>query len=149
MAYRYLLSPVLVRNPQTLFSFSWSLQRISKNSFHHLEEGLCHSVWVNVREMSKSYSGYLDIVSPWDFKQRTNNGFWLTSGEGVTSQSAGYRNRHFPMQFKGNDLIFIGTWSFSNSVAYVLCLRVKYSKINSVNWWHSNSHLISHMWWLK
>lgn len=56
------LSPILIINPFALFAFSQSFQAISKNSFHHLlEEGLCHSVWVNVSEMPQFHSGHLDI----------------------------------------------------------------------------------------
>lgn len=51
------LSPILIINPFALFAFSQSFRAISKNSFHHLlEEGLCHSVWVNVSEMPQFHS---------------------------------------------------------------------------------------------
>lgn len=109
------LSPILIINPFALFAYSQSFQAISKNSFHHLlEEGLCHSVWVNVSEMPQfhsEHSGHSESL-----RLQNTKGFWWTSCEWITSKkwvTSWLEKKTFACilsnEFKGNNLLFIGT----------------------------------------
>ncbi len=95
-----------------LFAFSQSLQVTSENSFYRLEEGICHSVWVNVREMPN----FGDIRNLSDTNHKR---FWLTSSEWIASAS-GRKNK--PDQQSNQVKFIIGmsvvSWSEERGISF-------------------------------